>query len=213
MVFLKKDSQALQPFFPSFASQGAAVGAAGREMSAVIDTGGRMRLQYRIRPIQSRDNQTVFSLIQEVLPVFGLQGEGCAAADPEAASMYEAYQGPGKAYFIAESTEPEGAAASCRPTFFGGSGIAPLNGGPDKTCELQKCYLYEAYRGHGIGQALIVKCLELAREYGYTHCYLETFYTMEAARGLYQRLGFRYLPSPLGNTGHTQCTHWMIKAL
>ena len=73
-------------------------------------------------------------------------------------------------------------------------------------------FLAEA-RGKGIGNQIILKCIEKATEFGYEKCYLETLHEMENAQKLYQKVGFEYLDEPLGNTGHTTCPVWMIKQL
>jgi putative acetyltransferase len=36
---------------------------------------------------------------------------------------------------------------------------------------------------------------------------------MLAAQKLYQKVGFTYLDSPIGCTGHTSCPVWMLKQL
>jgi ribosomal protein S18 acetylase RimI-like enzyme len=62
------------------------------------------------------------------------------------------------------------------------------------TCGLE-CYLAELYvtpdeRGHGIGRALMVAALDLARERGADYMDLNTAETDRAARRLYESLGF-----------------------
>ena len=65
-------------------------------------------------------------------------------------------------------------------------------------------------RGLGIGQQLVHLCIERARAFGYTQCYLETLPNMLAAQALYQKMGFRYIDQALGNTGHNACPVWML---
>jgi putative acetyltransferase len=36
---------------------------------------------------------------------------------------------------------------------------------------------------------------------------------MKAAQKLYQKKGFEYIERPMGSTGHTSCSVWMIKTL
>jgi len=60
---------------------------------------------------------------------------------------------------------------------------------------------------------MITKCLEVAKELGYERCYLETLPYMKSAVKLYKKTGFRVLDAPLGNTGHYNCSEWMIKEL
>jgi putative acetyltransferase len=56
-------------------------------------------------------------------------------------------------------------------------------------------------------------CLQKAIEFGFESCYLETMPYMEDAQKLYRKVGFDYICSPLGNTGHTSCPVWMLKKL
>src|SRR5690625_7941226 len=52
----------------------------------------------------------------------------------------------------------------------GGCGIAGFNGSRE-ICELRKLFLLKESRGLGVGKALVVKCLEYARQKGYKECY------------------------------------------
>jgi putative acetyltransferase len=84
---------------------------------------------------------------------------------------------------------------------------------PAGYCELVKLYLDESARGKGIGRQLINICTQAALEAGYTHLYLETMSELTIAVPLYEKLGFDYIDAPLGNSGHTDCTIWMVKKL
>ena len=74
-------------------------------------------------------------------------------------------------------------------------------------------YFLEEVRGKGWGTLMIQKCLEKAIAFGFEKCYLETLPEMLSAQNLYQKVGFNYLDSALGSTGHTSCPVWMIKVL
>ena len=95
----------------------------------------------------------------------------------------------------------------------GGAGIAPLENGAESVCELQKMYFSKIARGKGFGEQMILKCLQFAKEQGFTSCYLETLPNMFAAQKLYQKVGFVYLDAPMGCTGHGNCPVWMLKDL
>ena len=56
-------------------------------------------------------------------------------------------------------------------------------------------------------------CLEKAREYNFELCYLETLTGMDNAIALYQKVGFRSLDKPMGNTGHSGCNRFFSKSL
>ncbi len=155
----------------------------------------------RIRPIQPEDDPVVARIIRDVMPEFGANGPGFALHDPEVSAMHAAYDRPGAAYFVVED---EG-------QVLGGAGIAPLDGGPARLCELRKMYFLPQLRGRGAGAAMLRQCLDSAASLGYSGCYLETLTGMDAAQRLYQRFGFQPLPGPLGATGHHGCNRWFLK--
>lgn len=148
-----------------------------------------------LRPIQPGDDAAVAAIIRTVMPEFGADGPGFAIHDAEVDAMSAAYGRPRAAYFVVA----DGARV------IGGGGVAPLEHGDADTCELRKMYFLPEARGRGAGQALLVRCLEAARGFGYKRMYLETLARMDAARRLYQKMGFRPLCAPLGNTGHFSC--------
>ncbi|GHE38436.1 GNAT family N-acetyltransferase [Vulcaniibacterium thermophilum] len=150
---------------------------------------------FAIRPIAPADDADVARIIRTVMPEFGAVGEGFAINDPEVDWMYRAYSAPRSAYFVVE----------VGGRVVGGGGVAPLEGGDADTCELRKMYFLPDARGLGAGRALIDRCLDAARAFGFKRCYLETLCGMDAAIRLYERTGFRRLPGPLGNTGHGGC--------
>ncbi len=156
---------------------------------------------FRIRRIGPADDPKMAAIIRAVMPTFGAVGPGFAINDPEVDHMYRAYDRPGAAFFVVESGT--GAAAEV----VGGGGVAPLDGAAAeaRTCELRKMYFLPAARGHGVGARLLALCLRVARELGYTQCYLETLGGMNQAIRLYERFGFVRLPGPLGCTGHHGC--------
>jgi putative acetyltransferase len=95
----------------------------------------------------------------------------------------------------------------------GGAGIFPSPGLADDTVELVKMYLFPEARGKGIGKHLISRCIEFAREEGYSKIYIETMPELKKAMSVYEKMGFRYIDGPRGNTGHFGCEIWMIKEL
>ncbi len=148
-----------------------------------------------IRSIEAGDDAAVAAVIREVMPSFGACGPGFALGDPEVDHMSVAYAQPRSAFYVVEEAG----------RIIGGAGIAPLAGGDADTCELRKMYYLPEARGRGLGERMLRLCLERARGFGYRRCYLETLTGMDAAMRLYQRLGFRQLPDPMGNTGHYSC--------
>lgn len=158
---------------------------------------------YTIRKIRTSDNSEVKSLIRKVLVEMGVPKVGTAYEDESLNDMYKTYDAPRMAYFVVEENN----------SIIGSAGIAPLQGGPSDICELQKMYFLPEARGRGVGAEMMATCLEYARKEGFNKCYLETLPYMENARKLYARTGFQSLEKPLGDTGHYNCTMWMIKDL
>lgn len=160
--------------------------------------------KYHIAKITKKDSPGVAQLIKTVMTEFGAGGPGFAIHDQEVANMFAAYRGPRSIYFVI--TKNDG-------TVVGGAGIAPLAGSGPEICELRKMYFMPEIRGLGLAQKLIELCLAAASEFGFTHCYLETFMTMKQAKILYEKNGFLPLKKPMGKTGHFACSDWYLKKL
>jgi putative acetyltransferase len=156
-----------------------------------------------IRPIQKSDNQSIAAIIRWVLIDLDVPKVGTAFADPQLDYMFETYDNPKSAYFVVENNGK----------IIGGAGVAPLENGDPAICELQKMYFLPEARGLGIGSEMMQKCLETAKKFGFSKCYLETFPFMLAAQKLYKKVGFENIDAPMGNTGHNSCTVWMLKDL
>jgi len=156
-----------------------------------------------IRKIEQQDNPVIAALIRSVLTEFGANKPGTVFTDPTTDDLFSLFSEPRSAYFILETGgEIEG-----------GCGIFPTSGLPDGCTELVKLYLSKNARGKGHGKLLMEKVCDLARSYGYSEIYLETLPELHVAVGLYERMGFRYLDAPYGNSGHFACDLWMVKTL
>jgi putative acetyltransferase len=70
-----------------------------------------------------------------------------------------------------------------------------------------KMYFLPETRGLGIGSAMMTKCLETAKDFGFKQCYLETMPFMLDAQKLYRKVGFENINAPMGSTGHTSCPY------
>jgi putative acetyltransferase len=153
-----------------------------------------------IREIFPEDNASLALIVRNAFTEFGAIRPGTAYYDFATDHLYETFQVPGSAYFVAE----EGGVV------LGGGGLFPTPGLPEDTVELCKMYLAPAARGRGLGGTLIRRCLAKAAELGYKRVYLETMPELRQAMALYERFGWKYLDGPMGNTGHFGCDRWML---
>lgn len=161
-------------------------------------------MSYTIRPIDAHDDATVASIIRTVMPEFGADGPGFAIHDAEVDGMSGSYAAPRCAYFVVEVAGK----------VLGAGGIAPLAGdATGEVCELRKMYFLPELRGLGAGRALIERCMDAARAFGFRRCYLETLEHMTAARRLYLANGFVEIGAPCGNTGHFSCDRFFQREL
>ena len=156
-----------------------------------------------IRNIRASDNPYLARIVKDTLAEFGANHPNTVYYDPTTDALYELFQKKGAAYFVAE----------LNGEIVGGGGIYPTDGLPDGTCELVKMYLLPHARGSGLGRTLIEKCLAIAKEYGYKQVYLESMPELKQALKIYAKFGFDYLKGPMGNSGHTGCSLWMLRGL
>lgn len=160
-------------------------------------------MEFQIRSIRASDDAAVAAIIRTVMPEFGAIGSGFAISDPEVDWMSKAYAEPRSAYFVVERDG----------VVLGGGGVAPLVGGDGDTCELRKMYFLPDVRGLGAGAAMMTRCLDAARGFGFKQCYLETLRGMDAAMRLYERTGFTRIAQSMGATGHGGCNTFYLLPL
>ena len=158
---------------------------------------------YTIRELQKADNKYIAEVIRAVLIEFGVPKVGTAYEDKALDRMYETYNSDKASYFVVTRGRE----------ILGGAGIMQLQNSEENICELQKMYFAPEARGKNLGSQMMETCLQKAREFGYEKCYLETLPYMEGARKLYNKVGFKSLEAPLGDTGHYSCNMWMLKTL
>ncbi|MFD2561780.1 GNAT family N-acetyltransferase [Aquimarina rubra] len=157
----------------------------------------------KIRSVAPEDNKALAQVIRDVLIEMGVPKVGTAYEDEALDMMYETYDAPRKEYYVVEDNGK----------IIGGAGIAQLEKESSEICELQKMYFLPEARGKGLGSKMMSKCLNFAKEQGFSKCYLETMPYMKDARKLYAKVGFTSLDAPMGDTGHYSCQAWMIKEL
>lgn len=156
-----------------------------------------------IRTIQPADNLSLAKIVRSTLKEFGANHPGTVYYDATTDALFELFQKNGAGYFVALIDDK----------IVGGGGIYPTEGLDKDTCELVKMYLLPEARGLGLGKTLIEKSIAFAKETGYKKVYLETMPELKQALNVYALFGFKYLQGPLGNSGHTGCSLWMLKEL
>jgi GNAT superfamily N-acetyltransferase len=105
--------------------------------------------------------------------------------EAELASLPGQYAAPAGALLLARV---DGQVAGC-----GGMRPLPEVDYPD-ACEMKRLYVRPAFRGHGLGRLIAQALMDHALQAGYSTMLLDTLDEMEAARGLYQTLGFIEVP-------------------
>src|SRR5262245_27861111 len=114
-----------------------------------------MTTQLQIRPIEPADVPALLNIIADSPREYGIGEAGVDVLEPADRALFETYRRQRTMYFVAVS---EGEVV-------GGAGVAPLAGADPLTCELQRMYLRSNARGHGIGEALLQRCLASARQF------------------------------------------------
>lgn len=158
-------------------------------------------MAFQLRAIEPYDDVSLALIIRQTLAEFGANHKGTVYDDPSTDHLSEIFRIKRSVYFVAEMNGK----------IVGGGGLFPTEGLPPATCEFVKMYLLPEARGHGIGRALIEKNLAFAKELGYEQVYLESMPELKTALSLYEKFGWTYLKGPLGNSGHTGCSLWMLR--
>jgi putative acetyltransferase len=153
------------------------------------------------KPIEKKDNKEIADLIREVFREFNINKPGTVYFDPTTDNLFGLFRAPGSEYWIAEENG----------IIIGGCGVYPTPGLPEGCAELVKFYLSASQRGKGIGRMLMEKTFESARKNGYRQLYLESLPELSRAISLYEKAGFKFIPGPMGNSGHFGCKIWMLK--
>jgi len=105
--------------------------------------------------------------------------------DEELQSLPGQYEQPSGGFLLALV---DGAVAGC-----GGFRNLPEVDYPN-ACEMKRLYVRPAFRRFGLGRVLAQGLLDAATQAGYSSMLLDTLDDMEAARGLYESLGFESVP-------------------
>jgi ribosomal protein S18 acetylase RimI-like enzyme len=135
-------------------------------------------------PSRPEEIETVRELFREYAQALGV--DLCFQHfDRELASLPGEYAPPRGALLLARADgEPAGCCA-----------LRPLDSADyPNAAEMKRLYVRKAFRGTGLGRELAEAALAAAREAGYSCVLLDTLNDMEAARALYEDLGFKDVP-------------------
>ena len=155
------------------------------------------------REVKKEDNVLLARMIRQVFKEHDAPQSGTVFSDPTTDDLFGLFRKSRSVLWIAELG---GLALGC-------CGIYPTEGLENSCAELVKYYLAESERGKGTGRQLMELCIASARKLGYKKLYIESMPHFSKAVRIYEKLGFRKLSSPLGNSGHTTCNIWMLLEL
>jgi GNAT superfamily N-acetyltransferase len=102
---------------------------------------------------------------------------GFQGFDDEVASLPGAYAPPRGALLLARYAHTP-------------AGCIALRELAARTGEVKRLYVRDAYRGRGLGRALVERLISLARDVGYERLRLDTVPAMASAQALYRAVGF-----------------------
>jgi len=156
-----------------------------------------------IRKIIADDNAKIALIIRKSLEEFNAVKQDTVYFDETTDHLYELFQKERSCYFV----------ATINDEVIAGAGIFPTEALPPKTCELVKMYVSSVARGRGLGKILLQQCIDEAENNGFKKMYIETMPELTNAIEMYKKYGFNFIPSSLGNSGHSGCDLFMMKYL
>lgn len=155
-----------------------------------------------IRKVEAADNLPLAIMIRQVFDEHKAPHCGTVYTDPATDNLYELFQQQRSVLWVAEVN---GEVLGC-------CGIYPTQGLDEYCAEMAKFYLAEKIRGKGIGKQLMLQCFQSAKTMQYKTLYLESMPQFAKAVDMYEKYGFIKIDKPLGNSGHTSCSIWMVNS-
>jgi putative acetyltransferase len=159
----------------------------------------RIPLAKLTTPVHPNEIETLRGLMREYAKALGV--DLCFQNfEQELAQLPGEYAAPRGAIYLATiGGKPAGCVA-----------LRPLDSADyPNAAEMKRLYVRDHYRGSGLGRELTEAALDAAREAGYSSVLLDTLDDMEAARGLYEDLGFHEIPpyyhNPIAGAHYLKC--------
>ena len=156
------------------------------------------------RVICAKDNQKLAKIIRDNLKAYKLDIPGTVYFDDNLDHLSDYYLAKPEArvYFVLcdESDDVVGGVSLAQVDFM------------DETCELQKLYLREDFKGKGLSYLLMELVEKKALELGYRRVYLETHSNLVQAIHLYEKCGFVEIARPK-EVVHSTMDRFFIKEL
>lgn len=153
-------------------------------------------------PASARDMDEVRAVFREYAE--GLGVDLCFQNfEEELQTLPGDYAAPRGALFLARV---DGELAGC-------CALRPLDSADyPNAAEMKRLYVRKAFRGFGLGRQLAEAALDAARRGGYDCVLLDTLDDMEAARALYEDLGFEDIPpyyhNPIAGAHYLKADLW-----
>ena len=136
-------------------------------------------------PLSAKYDAAVANLIRTNLKAHQLDIPGTVYFDEGLDHLSGFYNHAGRVYYVLTENG----------TVIGGIGLAIFPGFAN-CCELQKLYLDDGAKGHGLGYEMIRFIEDKAREMGYKKIYLETHDNLAAAIHIYEKSGYVEIDRP-----------------
>ncbi len=156
---------------------------------------------YIIQKLTPEYNSAVASLIRHSLKSHGLDIPGTVYFDPELDTLTDYYDmGVDRDFYVLVDQ---------RNSLLGCIGFAETSLFPN-CAELQKLYIDDSAKGHGLSYLLISFIEEKMARKGYKKSYLETHSNLQRAIYVYEKCGYVKIPRP-DTVGHGTMDHFYIK--
>ncbi|MEZ4743971.1 MAG: GNAT family N-acetyltransferase [Bdellovibrionota bacterium] len=141
----------------------------------------------KVELLQDADVDCASQLIRRNLRDYEEQSSVLAATFRRLSDLRGAYKQKGSMCFVAKDMSKK------EPTCIGFAGIGSFHGLPfsEGVAEIRDLVVEEEYRGQGIGNQLLERCLSEIKAFGYHRVYLEATPKMQHAQQLFIRNGFR----------------------